>query len=70
MPSRHFDSQRAAQGFKSQAHLDAFYAYHDHTSACAECQKPGPPVELSDGLQPTRQVCQRGRELFAAFCEF
>lgn len=36
--NRAFNAKRQAQGFKSQAHLDAFYAYYDHAyGQCDEC---------------------------------
>lgn len=62
---REFNQARKDQGFKSQAHLDAFYAAYDHTKVCAECQKPGTPVELDDGMQPTMARCEEGRRLDA-----
>ena len=66
MFNRDFNSDRAAQGFRDQMHLDAFYAYFDHTRNCSECQKPGEPMPLDDGLQPTRQDCPVARDLFVA----
>ena len=60
---RFFDADRKAQGFHSQAHLDDFYAYFDHTQTCAECQKPGRGVELDDCIQPTMNRCELAREL-------
>ena len=65
MPNRTFDEGRKAQGFTSQAHLDAFYAYYDHTQSCPECQKPGEPYDTGDGLQPTMNQCAEGLRLFA-----
>ena len=62
--SRILDAGRIAQGFKSQAQLDAAWKYWDHTKACSECGKPGPGVELSDGIQPTVTECDIARELF------
>ena len=62
--SRTFDDNRKRQGFRDQAHLDAFFRYLDHTKACPECQKPGPVAWLSDGPQPTRNECSTGIELY------
>ena len=67
MGSRIFNDDRRRQGFKSQPHLDAFYAYVDHTVACAECNRPGKPVLLSDGYQPTLRRCHTAKLLSAAF---
>lgn len=60
---RTFNQQRKEQGFRSQAHLDAFYTYFDHTEACVECQKPGKGVLLDDGYQPTCNRCGIALEL-------
>lgn len=65
MFNRVFTEQRKAQGFKSQAHLDAFYAYYDHTQTCAECQKPGRGMLLDDGWQPTLNRCAEAVRLQA-----
>ena len=62
---RIFNQARKDQGFKSQTHLDAFYAHYDHTKACPECQKPGPGVWLDDGFQPTMNECEEGKRLSA-----
>lgn len=64
---------RAAQGFRSQAHLDAFYAYYDHVQAgraagpagCG-CGQPGPGYDAPDGWQPTEAICPAGRALLDA----
>lgn len=63
--SRIFDTDRAAQGFRSQAHLDTFYAYHDHVSGCGECRSLGPAMWLegSASWQPTTTVCPEGIRL-------
>ena len=63
--SRIFGTDRAAQGFRSQAHLDAFLAYHDHTQACGECGQPGAAtwLEGSASWQPTATVCPEGIRL-------
>ena len=62
--SRQFDEGRKRQGFRDQAHLDAFYRYFDHTKQCAECQKPGPVAWLSDGPQPTMNECNTAKRLY------
>lgn len=64
MFDRSFNAARADQGFRDQAHLDAFYAYFDHTKSCEACQKPGRPMPLDDGLQPSRQDCPTAQTLF------
>lgn len=61
---RIFDEGRKRQGFTSQAHLDAFYRYYDHTQQCDECQQPGEPAPIDDGYQPTRRVCDVAKQLF------
>jgi hypothetical protein len=66
--ARLFDQQRKEQGFKSQADLDAWFAYYDHTCACAECQKPGKGMYLSDNsYQPSRNTCEIGQQLYKAW---
>lgn len=71
-PARIFTPARMAQGFRDQAHLDAFYVYYDHvqagraagTSGCG-CGQPGPATETTDGgVQPSETVCQQGMFLF------
>lgn len=64
--SRTFNEQRREQGFKSQAHLDAFFRYYDHTQACAECQKASKPVWVDDCFQPTQNRCAEALTLQAA----
>ena len=64
---RSFNQARKAQGFKSQAQLDAFFAHYDHQKACAECQKPGPGVLLDDGYQPTMNECDAAKLLYRAY---
>jgi hypothetical protein len=67
MFTRTFDAARKAQGFRSQAHLDAFYAYFDHTvSCCKACSALDGYAELDDGLQPTMGQCDEARRLDAA----
>jgi hypothetical protein len=60
---RDFNQARQQQGFRSQAHLDAFYRHYDHTCQCAECQQPGPSVAIDDGFQPTQNRCDVARTL-------
>jgi len=64
---RLYTPERAAQGFRNQAHLDAFYAYYDHTQTCETCQQPGPAMVLDDGMQATQQRCDEANRLFKAF---
>ena len=66
--NRDFNVARQSQGFKSQADLDAFFAYIDHTEQCPECQKPGKGVLVDDGYQPTANRCDRANELWVAWC--
>lgn len=60
---RLFTQSRRDQGFKSQAHLDAFFAHYDHTKACGECG-PGRAVPLDDGMQPTFRECDAALSLY------
>jgi hypothetical protein len=62
---RTFTAARRAQGFRSQAHLDAFYASFDHGQTCTDC-RPGPPAILDDGMQPTVAPCPVAVALFVA----
>lgn len=55
--NRIFDAAREAQGFRSQAHLDAFFAYFDHTEGCPDCKALDGYVLLDDGLQSTAGRC-------------
>ena len=61
--SRIFNEARKTQGFKSQAHLDAFYAVMDHRDGCVECQKTGHGVWIGDGFQPTQNECAEAQRL-------
>lgn len=69
MASRCFDAQRQADGFRSQAHLDAFYRYYDHATACSECGQPGEPTWLNSAAswQPTVTHCPTGHRLQRLF---
>ena len=64
--SRTFDAARKAQGFASQAHLDAFFALFDHTKSCAACKALDGHIALDDGMQPTSGRCDEARRLDAA----
>jgi hypothetical protein len=66
--NRTFTTERREKGFHSQSDLDAFFRYHDHTQACAECQKPGQSVPLDDGYQPTMNRCDEAQQLWVAWC--
>ncbi len=61
-----FDIARHNQGFRDQKHLDAFFAYYDHTTNCLECRKPGPAAIIDDGYQPTHMLCDVARKLDSA----
>jgi len=69
---RMFTQARQKQGFRSQAHLDAFFRSYDHERSCAECGKPGPAVWLegSASWQPTMAQCQTGKDLDQAHFAF
>ena len=62
---RIFDAARKAQGFRSQAHLGAFYAHFDHVQSCPACGQPGPAMWLegSASWQPTATECPEGIRL-------
>jgi hypothetical protein len=60
---REFTQSRKAQGFTSQAHLDAFYAHYDHAQACPVCSRVGGYVPIDDGMQPYRDSCETGKAL-------
>ena len=66
--NRRFTEARKAQGFRSQGHLDAFFAAYDHGKTCAECSQPGLSVWLEGDAswQPTMGRCSAGRALDAA----
>lgn len=67
--SRQFDAARQAQGFRSQAHLDAFYAAMDHVAGCPACKALDGYVELDDGMQPTDGRCPVALRLDVATSE-
>jgi len=64
--TRTFDTARQAQGFRSQAHLDSFFAAFDHAQGCADCKALDGYVLLDDGYQPTEGRCTEARRLDAA----
>lgn len=59
---RTFDAARHAQGFRSQAHLDAFFAGYDHARACPVCSSI---AGYTDEGQPYHGRCDTARELDA-----
>jgi len=61
--SRTLDEGRKRQGFKSQAHLDAFFVSLEHKRGCAVCSSIGGAVPLDDGMQPYFDQCELGRKL-------
>jgi hypothetical protein len=61
--TRRFDAARKAQGFKPQAHLDAFFRAYDHTSSCPVCSRAGGHMPLDDGMQPVMGRCAEGLRL-------
>lgn len=67
--TRQFDAARQAQGFRSQEHLDAFFAAFDHARDCASCKALDGHVLLDDGYQPTEGRCSDARRLDAATAE-
>jgi hypothetical protein len=69
MMTQEFTAARKEQGFRSQADLDAFFAYHDHTEDCAECHLPGTSVFIDNGFQPTQHRCAAAKELWHMWCE-
>lgn len=64
--NRNFDAAREAQGFRSAAHLDAFFALHDHVTSCNDCAARDGYVVLDDGIQPTSGRCPEAKRLDAA----
>jgi len=66
MFTRTFDENRKAQGFKSQDHLDAFFAAQDHSATCSSCGKAGESVFIDDGFQPTVRDCPEKARLLVA----
>jgi hypothetical protein len=62
--ARQFTPMRRAQGFRDQAHLDAWYLAYDHAKACPECGLPGPAGETTDGgWQPSETRCAEWHRL-------
>ena len=54
---RILDAGRISQGFKTQAQLDAWFAYYDASKACKCCTFTG--VEIDDGVQMMRVDCAK-----------
>jgi len=61
---RLYTDARKKQGFRSQAHLDAFYAAFDHARTCPDCQGSA-YVARHDGLQPVSVHCDTWKQLDA-----
>lgn len=68
--ARKFTDARKKQGFRSQEHLDAFYAVYDHENACQECQTPGGVLVTWDCEYQTYKRCDviKGLEKKLAAC--
>jgi hypothetical protein len=60
---RVLNAARRAQGFVSQAHLDAFYRAYDHRRACAVCSRIAGVAPVFDGMQPYTEICAEGLAL-------
>lgn len=65
---RVYNEARQAQGFKSQVHLDAFFAYYDHAKTCPNCQGMT-GVALDDGFQPVQILCGDGERLYSVYAK-
>ena len=66
--NRTFDAARKAQGFESQAHLDAFFAHYDHMKGCADCKALDGDMFLSDNSrQPFLGECPAAKNLSRAY---
>lgn len=65
--TRKFNEGRRVQGFRSQAHLDAFYRHYDHVKGCTDCTERNSYVDLSDGVQPTQGECPHAQALYRAY---
>jgi len=69
MDNMHFGrtltAERKAQGFTSQAQLDAFFARFDHMQTCTACHALDGNVILNDGMQPTVGECHEAKRLLA-----
>lgn len=62
---RTFTAARQAQGFRSAAHLAAFFAAYDHVQGCAACKARDGYALTDDGYQPTEGRCPEARRLDA-----
>lgn len=72
---RTFTKARREQGFQSQEHLDAFYAYLDHQQECTAAGGgcgPGPDawMESDASWQPTLAECPQAKALYQAEMAF
>lgn len=67
---RNFTETRKNQGFKSQAHLDAFFTVYDHTSKCEVCTKIAGYIDIGDGMQPYAARCEIGTALEKEWFKF
>lgn len=65
MAGRVFDAARKAQGFKSQEHLDAFYAYHDHSKqeCCQHFEQQVIGGSFDWSCYAVQQLCAEGQRL-------
>lgn len=71
MGQRTLTQDRVLQGFKSQDHLDAFYAYFDHShGGCDECGSKPCGMWFDDGYQPGHYLCPEGKRLQAVLDTF
>lgn len=61
---RAFNAARQAQGFRDQAHLDAFYAHFDHVKGCSDCHEGS--VLMDDGWQGVLVECAEAQRLYLA----
>lgn len=62
--SRTFNQSRKEQGFKNQAHLDAFFRAYDHDKECPVCSKIAGYGQVDDGVQPYMGQCSTGLKLY------
>lgn len=62
---RHYGQSRREQGFRSQAHLDAFYASLDHDETCTDCRRTT-IVTHDDDQQGIVVSCPVAHELYLA----
>ena len=65
---RIFNTARKAQGFTSQAHLDAFFLHYDHAQSCGICASLDGWALVDDGFQPILDECPEGKRLYLEYC--